>query len=325
MNSRVCIAMFTGCALLLPAHACLAQGNYPQRPVRFIIPFAPGGAGDFVGRIVAQKLADLLGQPMVADNRPGASGFLGVEIGASAKPDGYTILLGNNGAIVISPAVYTTSSVQPTRDLAPITQIVDVPSVLVVHPSLPVKSVRQLIDFAKARPGKLNFGSGGRGTPAHVAGEIFKSVTRIDIVHVPYKGGILAVMDTVAGQIDMSFADMAPAVPQIKAAKLRALAVTSVKRSALLPEVPTLAESGLPDYQAGSWYGVMAPAGTPRPIIERLHATIVKALRQPDVMQRLAAEGAEAIGSTPEEFAAHLKTELARVAAVVRAAGIKIE
>jgi len=327
MNSRICIAMFTGCALLLPAHACLAQGNYPQRPVRFIIPFAPGGAGDFVGRIVAQKLADLLGQPMVADNRPGASGFLGVEIGASAKPDGYTILLGNNGAIVISPAVYTTSSVQPTRDLAPITQIVDVPSVLVVHPSLPVKSVRELIQFAKARPGKLNFGSPGNASGNRLEMEVFRKTAGLEMTHIQYKGGAgPAVTALISGETQLVFTTLSSAVPFITAGRLRALTVTSLSRAEVIPSVPTTTELGITELIGGSWQGLFFPKDTPAPIMDRLFAATVKTMADESVKRRLAAGGVDVVVSTSRaEFSRFVASETQKWGRAVKESGATAE
>jgi tripartite-type tricarboxylate transporter receptor subunit TctC len=309
---------------LLVGAAALAQ-DYPAKPLRFIVPFPPGGGNDTVARAIAQQMAPALGQPVVIDNRPGAGGSVGAELAAKAPADGYTLFLAGVGSHVVNPNLHAKLEYDPVRDFAPITLVASAPSVLVVNPGVPARTIAEFTAYARAHPGTLNYASNGNGSAAQLAAAMYESMAGVRMVHVPYKGIAQALTDLLSGEVQLMFGTVVALVPHIQAAKLRALAVTSVKRSALLPEVPTLAESGLPDYQAGSWYGVMAPAGTPRPIIERLHATIVKALRQPDVMQRLAAEGAEAIGSTPEEFAAHLKTELARVAAVVRAAGIKIE
>jgi len=311
MDSRFQAALLTACALSLSAQEAIAQGNYPQKPVRFIIPFAPGGAGDFVGRIVALKLADLLGQPMVVDNRPGASGFLGLEIGASAKPDGYTIVLGNNGAVVISPAVYTTSTVRPTRDLAAITQIVDVPSALVVHPSLPVKTVRELIVLAKKEPGKLNFGSPGSASGNRLEMEVFRKTAGIEMTHIPYKGGAgPAVTALVSGETQLMFTTLSSVVQFVKALRLRALAVTSPARAAVLPDVPTTTELGITELVGGSWQGLFFPKDTPTAIIDRVFAATQKAMAEEEVRRRLAAGGVDVvISSAPAEFTRFVVSE----------------
>ena len=311
MDSRIQAALLTACALSLSAQEAIAQGNYPQKPVRFIIPFAPGGAGDFVGRIVALKLADLLGQPMVVDNRPGASGFLGLEIGASAKPDGYTMVLGNNGAVVISPAVYTTSTVRPMRDLAAITQIVDVPSALVVHPSLPVKTVRELIILAKKEPGKLNFGSPGSASGNRLEMEVFRKTAGIEMTHIPYKGGAgPAVTALVSGETQLMFTTLSSVVQFVKALRLRALAVTSPARAAVLPDVPTTTELGITELVGGSWQGLFFPKDTPTAIIDRVFAATQKAMAEEEVKRRLAAGGVDVvISSAPAEFTRFVVSE----------------
>jgi len=311
MNSRIQLALLSACALVLLAQDAIAQGSYPQKPVRFIIPFAPGGAGDFVGRIVALKLSDLLGQPMVVDNRPGASGFLGLEIGAQSKPDGYTIVLGNNGAVVISPAVYTTSTVRPTRDLAAITQIVDVPSVLVVHPSLPVKTVRELISFAKKEPGKLNFGSPGSASGNRLEMEVFRKAAGIEMTHIPYKGGAgPAVTALVSGETQLMFTTLSSVVPFVKAGRLRALTVTSPARTAVFPDVPTTTELGITELVGGSWQGLFFPKDTPSAVIDRVFAATQKALADEGVKRRLAAGGVDVVvSSAPAEFTRFVVSE----------------
>jgi tripartite-type tricarboxylate transporter receptor subunit TctC len=312
---------------LLATNPALAQGDYPSRPVRFIIPFAPGGAGDFVGRIVALKLGEILGQPMVVDNRPGASGYLGVEQGAAAKPDGYTLLLGNNGAIVISPAVYTTSPVRPTRDLTAISLMVDVPSVLVVHPSLPVKTVRQLIDFAKQQPGKLNFGSPGSASGNRLEMEVFRKSASIDMTHIPYKGGAgPAVTALVSGETQLMFTTLSSVVQFVKAGRLRALAVTSPTRVAVLPDVPTTTELGITELVGGSWQGLFFPKDTPAPIVERVFAAIQKAMADEDVRKRLAAGGVEVVvSSSPAEFTRFVATETQKWDRAVKDSGATAE
>ena len=311
MHSRIQTALLTACVLSLSAQEAIAQGSYPQKPVRFIIPFAPGGAGDFVGRIVAVKLADLLGQPMVVDNRPGASGFLGLEIGALAKPDGHTIVLGNNGAVVISPAVYTTSTVRPARDLAAITQIVDVPSALVVHPSLPVKTVRELISLAKKEPGKLNFGSPGSASGNRLEMEVFRKTAGIEMTHIPYKGGAgPAVTALVSGETQLMFTTLSSVVQFVKALRLRALAVTSPARAAVLPDVPTTTELGITELVGGSWQGLFFPKDTPAAIVDRVFAATQKAMAEEDVRRRLAAGGVDVVvSSAPAEFTRFVVSE----------------
>jgi hypothetical protein len=305
----------------------LAQGTYPERPVRFIIPFAPGGAGDFVGRIVAARLAEGLGQPMVVDNRPGASGLLGVELGAASKPDGYTLVLGNNGAIVISPAIYATSTVRPARDLAAISQIVDVPSILVVHPSLPVKTTRQLVDLARKRPGELNFGSPGSASGNRLEMEVFRRGAGLDMAHIPYKGGAgPAVAALVAGETQLMFTTLSSVVPFVKAGRLRALALTSPARSEVLPEVPTTTELGLTELVGGSWQGLFFPKDVPGPILERVFGATVKALGDADVRRRLASGGAEVVVSaSPAEFARYVAAETVKWGRVVKESGASAE
>ena len=311
-------------ALLCIAVPAQAQ-SYPTKPIHLIVPFPPGGGNDTVARAIAQQLGPDLGQPMVIDNRPGAGGSVGAELAAKAPPDGYTLFLAGVGSHAVNPNVHAKLPYDPVKDFAPVTLLASAPSVLVVNPAVPARTIGEFTAYARANPGKLNYASNGNGSAAQLAAAMYESLAGVRMVHVPYKGIAPAMTDLMGGEVQLMFGTIVALVPHIQAGKLRALAVTSRKRSALLADVPTLAESGLPDYHAGSWYGVLAPAGTPRPIIDRLHATIVKALQQPEVAQRLAAEGAEVIGSTPEEFAAHIKAELARVAGVVRAAGIRIE
>jgi tripartite-type tricarboxylate transporter receptor subunit TctC len=290
-----------------------------------VAPFPPGGTTDVLSRIVAQKLGDTLGRQVVVDNRPGAGGNLGHEVAAKTAPDGYTLLMSSNAALVANPHLYKRLGFDPINDFAPISLVAKAGQVLAVHPSVPVSNVKELIALAKSRPGKLNFGSGGRGTPAHVAGEIFKSVTGINIVHVPYKGGILAVMDVVAGQIEMVFADMAPAVPQIKDGKLKALAVTSDQRSLALPTVPTMVEAGITGSSPKTWWAVLAPKGTPSAIVSRINADLAQIVKQPDVQEKYAALGMVPAHSTPEQVTDLIKTEGPPMGKVLRAAGVEPE
>jgi tripartite-type tricarboxylate transporter receptor subunit TctC len=290
-----------------------------------VAPFPPGGTTDVLSRIVAQKLGDTLGRQVVVDNRPGAGGNLGHEVAAKTAPDGYTLLMSSNAALVANPHLYKRLGFDPINDFAPISLVAKAGQVLAVHPSVPASNVKELIALAKSRPGKLNFGSGGRGTPAHVAGEIFKSVTGINIVHVPYKGGILAVMDVVAGQIEMVFADMAPAVPQIKDGKLKALAVTSDQRSLALPTVPTMVEAGITGSSPKTWWAVLAPKGTPAAIVSRINADLAQIVKQPDVQEKYAALGMVPAHSTPEQVTDLIKTEGPPMGKVLRAAGVEPE
>jgi tripartite-type tricarboxylate transporter receptor subunit TctC len=310
--------------LFCSAAFALAQA-FPGKPIHLIVPFPPGGGNDTVARAIAQQIGPDLGQPVVIDNRPGAGGSVGAELAARAPADGYTLFLAGVGSHAVNPNFHRKLPYDPVKDFAPVSLIASAPSVLVVNPAVPARTIAEFTAYARANPGKLNYASNGNGSAAQLAAAMYETMAEVRMVHVPYKGIAPAMTDLMSGEVQLMFGTIVALVPHIQAGKLRALAVTSRKRSALLPEVPTIAESGLPDYQAGSWYGILAPAGTPREVIDRLHGVIVKALRQPDVAQRLAAEGAEVIGSTPDEFAAHIKSEIARVGEVVRAAGIRIE
>ena len=305
--------------------AAFAQAAYPTKTIRLIAPFPPGGTTDVLSRLMAQKLTDSLGRQVVVENRPGAGGNLGHEVAAKTPPDGYTIVMSSNAALVTNPFLYKRLGFDPLNDFSPIAVVAKAGQVLAVHPSVPAKTVKELVALAKAQPGKLNFGSGGRGTPAHVAGEIFKSVTGINIVHVPYKGGILAVMDVVAGQIDMTFADMAPAVPQIKAGKMRALAVTTDDRSQALPEVPTMVEAGIRGGSPQTWWALLAPKGTAAAIVSRLNADLSHILTQPDVKERYAALGVVPAHSSPEQVLEFVKRESPAMGKVLKAAGVEPE
>lgn len=311
--------------LALSAAPAPAQDPYPVKPVRLIAPFPPGGTTDVLSRILAQKLSDSLGRQVVVENRPGAGGNIGHELAAKTAPDGYTLLLSSNAALVTNPHLYKRLGFDPYNDFAPISLVAKAGPVLVVHPSVPARHVKELIAIAKARPGQLNFGSGGRGTPAHVAGEIFKAVTGVNIIHVPYKGGILAVMDLVAGQIDMVFSDMVPAVPQIKAGKLRALAVTSEQRSPALPGVPTIVEASMKETIPQTWWALVTPRGTPAPIINRLNAELAQIMKLPDVRERYAVLGLFIAHTPPERVMEFVKLETPQISKVLKAAGVEPE
>jgi len=299
--------------------------TWPTRPIRFIVPFAPGGGGDVVGRIIGQRMSDQLGKPLVIDNRAGGGGTLGCELAAKAAPDGYTLLLGNVGPIAVGPALYPKLAYDPVRDFAPVTMIASFPNLLVANPGLPFKTVPELVAYAKSRPGTLNFASAGAGTSTHLAGELFKSVAGIDVVHVPYKGGAAAMTDIIAGQVAYYFGTMPSSMPLAKAGKLRALAVTSLTRSPAAPEVPTIAESGYPKFETAAWYGLMFPTGTPREIVARTNAATMVVLALPDIRERLVHEGSEPLGSTPAQFGAYIKAEIAKWSAVVKAANLKAD
>jgi tripartite-type tricarboxylate transporter receptor subunit TctC len=299
--------------------------SYPNRPIRFVVPFAPGGSTDTLARTIGQKLTDALQQQVVVDNRSGANGNIGMEIVAHAAPDGYTILLGYIANLGIGPGLYAKLPFDPVRDYAPITQLASSPNILAVHPSLPVKSLRELIAYAKTNPKKLNFASSGVGSIGHLTGELLNRSAGVDMVHVPYKGSGQAVIDLLGGQVQMMFSGMSSVMQHIKAGKLRALAVTGAQRSPAVPDVPTIAESGFPGFEATAWYGVLATAGTPKTIVDRLHDEIVRALALPDVKERLNNVGFELVGGTPDEFAAFIKSEIAKWSRVVRDAHISAE
>jgi tripartite-type tricarboxylate transporter receptor subunit TctC len=307
------------------AHAQLhvAQKMYPTRPIRLILPQSPGGPTDIIGRLIAQKLGDNIGQTVVADNRAGAAGSVGCELASRAAPDGYTLLLGPPGCLTINPSLYPKLPYEPLRDFEPITQLTSGPEMLVIHPSLPAQSVKELIALVKSKPGAFNFCSGGAGTPNHLASELFKAAAGLDMTHVPFKGTGPALAAVMGGQVQMMMAGLPPALPQVKAGKLRGLAVTSPQRSRSAPDVPTVAESGFPGFEMGSWHSILVPAKTPKAIITLLHAELVKTLAQPDVKERFASQGLETVGSTPEEFREHLKRETAKYAKVIKAVGIK--
>ena len=318
--------MRTALALLLALSFNLAQAQeaWPSRPVRFILPFPPGGGTDILGRLIAERLSAGLGQPVVTENRGGAGGNVGAEAAARSSPDGYTIVL-VAPSLAISPTLYSKINYDPVKDFAPVSLVATVPNVMITQASLPVQNLQEFIAFAKGKPGALNFGSGGAGTSNHLAGELFNIVTGAKLVHIPYKGVNLAMQDVLSGQIHLVVIGIPAAAPHIKAGRLRALAVVTPQRTAALPEVPTTDEAGLKDFEVTTWYGVLAPAGTPRPVIARLNSELVKIIHAPEVKERLAASGTEPRTSTPEEFAAYLKQEIAKWGDVVRKANLKAD
>jgi tripartite-type tricarboxylate transporter receptor subunit TctC len=301
-----------------------AQSDYPNRPIRLIVPVPPGGGSDFFARTIGAKLSESVGQPVIVDNRAGASGNLGHEIAARSAPDGYTIVLVST-VVATNPSVYKNLPFDAIKDFAPITLVAAVPHLLVVNPKVPAKSVQELIALAKANPGKLNYGSAGIGSAFHLAPELFKVQTGTDIVHVPYKGGGPAIADVIGGQVDLAFGNLLAVLPQARAGTLRALGVTTAKRTPAAPDIPTIAEAGVPGYVFATWFGILAPAGTPRPIVAKLNREIVGILEAPEMKERLTKSGAEVTTSTPEAFALYLKSETAKWTKVLKDAGIKAE
>jgi tripartite-type tricarboxylate transporter receptor subunit TctC len=305
------------------ATAAMAQ-QYPTKPVRMIVAVPPGGPADTLARLVAPKLTEALGQTVVIDNRPGANGIIAYETTARATPDGYTFAAVAAG-VAINPSLYRNVPYDPIKDFAPITLGITVPNILVVHPTVKATSVRELVALAKAQPGKMTFASAGNGTSGHLALELFRQTTGIDVIHVPYKGGGPALADLVGGQVQALFSIALAATPQIKAGRLRALAITSARRSSVAPELPTVAELGLPGFEVVGWFGWLAPAQTPRAIVSKLHVEIAKALNMPDVRERLLSQSTEPVGNTPAEFAAFIKSEHAKWGKVIRDANVRLD
>lgn len=303
--------------------AAMAQA-WPNKSVRVVIPFPAGGSADTLARLLGQKLTERLGQPFVADNRPGAGGNIGTELVAKAAPDGYTFLMGVS-SIAIAPSLYANLNWDPVKDLAPVVLVASTPNILVVHPSVAASSVQELVALAKSKPGQLNYASGGNGATNHLAGELFKRMTGTEIVHIPYRGNPLAVIDVLNGQVAMMFDFMITSLPHVKAGKLRPLAVTGTQRSAQVPELPTVSEAGVTGYEASTWFAVMAPAGTPAEAIGKLNAEVNAVLRLPDVRERLDTLGAEPLGGTSADVATRLHADLIKWTEVVKAANIKIE
>jgi tripartite-type tricarboxylate transporter receptor subunit TctC len=315
-------ALLVACALLVGnAHA---QDVYPSKPLRLILPFPPGGGTDILGRLLAERLAANLGQPVVTENRGGAGGNVGAEAAARAAPDGYTIVL-VAPSLAISPTLYAKLNYDPGKDFAPIGLVASVPNVMITHPSVPAQNLREFIALAKSKPGGMNFGSGGSGTSNHLAGELLNLAAGIKLVHVPYKGVNLAMNGVLAGEVHLAFIGIPVPAPHIKAGRLRALAVLARERSPILPDVPTAEEAGLPNFDVTTWYGILAPAGTPRPIITRLNTEFVKIMRAPEMKERLATMGTDPLTSTPEEFAAYIQREIAKWGDVIRKAGLRAD
>jgi tripartite-type tricarboxylate transporter receptor subunit TctC len=326
MIAVIRLRLFATAALLAcgAAWAQPAAEAYPSKPIRLILPFPPGGGTDIIGRILSERMGADLGQPVVLENRGGAGGNVGAEAAARSAPDGYTIVL-VAPSLAISPSLYKKLNYDPVKDLTPIGLVAIVPNVLVIHPSVPAQTLAEFIALAKARPEAMNFGSGGSGTSNHLAGELFNIQAGVKLVHVPYKGVNLAMNDLIAGQVQLVVIGISAAAPQIKAGRLRALAVVAPRRSPALPDVPTVAEAGLPNFEVTTWYGLLAPAGTPKAIIARLNASLARAMHAPEMQERLAAVATDPVTSTPEEFGELIKREMAKWGQVVREAGLQAD
>jgi tripartite-type tricarboxylate transporter receptor subunit TctC len=311
-------------ALAGAVDAAAAQSDFPHKPIRVVVPQPPGASTDLVARLIAQKLSDALRQPVIVENRPGAGSIIGTELVAKATPDGYTLLVVAS-SITINPSLHPNLSFEPLRDLAPITQLSAFPNMLTVHPALPVKTVADLIAVARAQPGRLNYGSSGTGTGTHLSAELFKYMTGVSMVHIPFKGGGQAVTALIGGQVQLNFATVPSVLPHVRSGKLRAIAVTTLQRSPAVPELPTIAESGVPGYDHAPWNGMLASAGTPAAIIARLNGEAAKAMQTPELRSVLSSEGAEPVGNSPQAFGAILREETAKWAKVIKAAGIKAD
>jgi tripartite-type tricarboxylate transporter receptor subunit TctC len=315
-------------ALVLACAPLVAQAQgFPSKPVRFVVPYAPGGPLDVMARALGDKMKDGLGQPVIVDNKPGAGGNLGADFVAKSPPDGYTIVMGAVATHAVNPALFSRMPYDPIKDFTPITLVASVPNVLVLNPNTPANSVKELIDYAKGHPGKLNFGSGSNGSAGHLAGEMFKQMTGTYMVHIPYAGGNPAMLALLSGQTDLMFDNLANSIAQVKSGKLKALAVTTLKRSSFAPELPTLQEADprLKGFDINTWFGVMGPAGIPPEALNKLHAELVRALATPDVKERLAKFGAEPGGNTPAEFAQFIRSEIPKYAKIVKVSGAKVD
>jgi tripartite-type tricarboxylate transporter receptor subunit TctC len=322
---RSCVrAMLLAVALLFPGTLAAQTDTYPSRPIKIVVAFTAGGTTDIIARIVGKKLTDAWGQQVIIDNRPGAGGNLGSNVVAKSPPDGYTLLIGSVGPLAINATLYPNMPYDHLKDFVPICLVASVPNMLVVHPSVPVHSVKDLVDLARAKPGTLNYGSTGNGTTGHLSGELMNERAGINLVHVPYRGAT-AVTDLLGGQVQLMFATIPSVIQHVRAGTLRAIAVTSSRRSPALPEIPTIAETGYPGFEAGSWFGFVAPTGTPEPIVRKLHAQIAAIVRMPDINEQLASQGADPVGSTPEEFGQYMRSETEKWAKVVKASGIRLE
>lgn len=318
------VAILMTSALSPAAHAAERTPEFPWKPVRLIIPFAPGGGADLTARMVGPRLSERLGQPVVYDNRPAAAGIIGAEIAAKASPDGHTVLIAT-ASFAANPSIYKKLPYDILRDLTPISLAVSSPLVVIVHPAVPAKTMQELITYARANPSKLNYGSSGSGGPPHIAGEMLKSMAKIEMAHVTYKGIAPVLTALLGNEVQVSFANIFVSQPHVRAGRLRALGITSAQRSQAAPDWPTVAESGLPGYETTIWFGFMAPTGTPKPAITRLNSEIVRILKLPEVSQSVISQGGDVVASTPEEFGKRLRADIDKLAKVIRAAGIKPE
>jgi len=318
-------SVFLAFVLAFPMQVEAQAQGYPAKPIRFVVPYPPGGPLDVIARLLGAKVAESVHQPVIVDNKPGAGGNIGADAVAKSPPDGYTILMGAVATHAINPTLYANIPYDAARDFIAVTQVASTPNVLVVNPSVPASNVKEFIAYAKANPGKLNFGSGSTGSAGHLAGELFKSMAGVDMVHVPYKGAAPAMQDLVGGQIQLMFDNLASSLTQVRAGRIRALAVTTARRSALAPDLPTIAESGLPGFDISTWFGIFTPAGTPRDIVEKLHAEFTRALADREVRDRMLALGAEPVGNAPAEFAAYIRAEADKYARVIKASGAKAD
>jgi tripartite-type tricarboxylate transporter receptor subunit TctC len=330
VNNKSRLSIVFACVCLTataPVHAqqTASGAAYPSKPIKMVMPFPAGGPTDILGRLLGQKLTESWGQNVVIDNRPGGGGMIGGSVAAKSPADGYTLFLGGITTLVIAPFVQKNMPYDPIRDFQPVTQTTISPLMLMVHPSLPVKTVKEFTALAKARPGEINYASSGPGGSGHLAGELFKMVTKTNLVHVPYRGAPPALTDLISGQVQVMFGTMLAAVPQVRSGKIRAVAVTGPRRSVAVPDVPTFAEAGLPGYDASSWNGILVPTGTPRAIVERLNGELVKILRTSNVLDRLVNDGPIPVGNTPEEFAAFIKAEQSKWGKVIREANVRID
>lgn len=322
---RTFVLAAAAAAVSLAPFAASAQAQFPAKPITIIVPFSAGGTTDILARVIGQYMGRDLGQTVVVDNRAGAGGNIGGQAAARAPADGYTLFMGTVGTHAINQSLYRKMPFDPIKDFAPLSRVAMVPNLLVANPSQPFKSVKEMIAFAKANPGKINFGSSGNGSSIHLSGELFKQMAGVDMQHVPYRGSAPAVSDLLGGQISVMFDNMPSAIPHVKGGKLRALAVTTAKRSPALPDVPTIAEAGVPGYEATSWFGLLAPAGTPAPVVAKLNASILKALADPEVKKKLAEQGAEPHGEKPEQFAAFIESETVKWGKVVKESGASLD
>jgi tripartite-type tricarboxylate transporter receptor subunit TctC len=321
---RTVAAILAAMGILAAASSFAAAPAYPTKPIRLIVPFAPGGNTDIQARLIGQKLTEWLGQQVIVDNRPGAGGTIGVDMAAKAPADGYTIVIASFGNILVGPSLYKNLPYDPVKDLAPVILISEPAGMIVVHPSVPVKSVKGLIEYAKANPDKLNYASAGNGTWNHLFAEQFKSIAGIQMTHVPYKGAGPAMNDVVGGHVQVMFAPFPSAATHVRNGRLRALAATATKRSSLFPDVPTVAQSGLPGYSAASWFGMLAPAGTPKPVVARLNQEVNRAFAAPEIKAAYAAEGIDPAGGTPEDLAKSIRDGMAKWGKLVRDLGLKL-